>query len=255
MCEVVNMKDVQTQITELTAKNVAGEILIAFDIDMTLTQPDHPAVYYPTLRKHVDVYKQIMGTLTPEQKDLAVMQTLFLPQKLVDDATPALINKLQNNGFKTIAFTASTTGDIKNSAGEQVKIAQLRFDTLKKFNIDFSKTFVINDITFAEIPSHNGNHPVFYNGILLANGEKGAKSKGPALVAFLKRVQLTPKVVVMVDDKRKNLDDIQHYLQQHDSEIEFVGIEYKGAFDYAPKETTRDEFVKYWQMAADMAKL
>ena len=65
---------------------------------------------------------------------------------------------------------------------------------------------------------------------------------------------LEPKVVVMVDDKRKNLEDISKYLQQHDPQIEFFGIEYEAAKYYIPKEISEDEFKKFWLELANQAK-
>lgn len=252
--EAKSMKIVQNKIEELQTKYAKIDVLVAFDIDMTLTQPDHHAVYYPTIHKYADVYKNIMGSLTPAQKDLASTLTVLLPQRLVEEDTPDIIKTLQRAGYKTMVFTASLTGNITDTSGKRLKIEQVRFASLEKFNINFANTFTTHEIIFTDMPSHNGNHPVFYHGVLLANGERGTESKGATLVAFLKHVKLSPKIIVMIDDKKKNIDNIEHFLQQHDPEIKFLGIEYKGAFDYAPKEISEDDFRKFWLDIADRAK-
>ena len=252
--ETKSMKTVQNNIEALQNQHDIKDVLVAFDIDMTLTQPDHPAVYYPTLHKYADVYKDIMGGLTPAQKDLVSTLTILLPQKLVEDSTSEIIKTLQSEGYKTMAFTASLTGKVVDSSGKPLKIEHVRFASLEKFNINFANTFTAHDIIFTDMPSHNGNYPAFYNGILLSNGEKGAESKGATLVAFLKHVKLSPKIIIMVDDKKKNLDNIEHFLQQHDPEIKFIGIEYKGAFDYAPKDISKEDFRQFWLDIANKAK-
>jgi hypothetical protein len=252
--EAKSMRVVQNKVEELRSQYAPNNTLIAFDIDMTLTQPDHPAVYYPTIYKYADVYKKIMNDLTPAQKDLASTLTILLKQKLVEGITPDIVKKLQKQDYKTIAFTASLTGSIVDNSDKALKIEQVRFESLKKFNLDFSKTFDNKEIIFTDMPPHNGNYPVFYNGILLANGEKGTESKGATLIAFLKHVKLSPQIIVMVYDKKKNLENIEHFLLQHDPEIKFLGIEYKGAFDYVPQDISKDEFEKFWLDIADKAR-
>lgn len=248
------MRDVQIKIDKLLEHNSPSEVLVAFDIDMTLTQPDHPAVYYPVLKKYYDSYKQIMSELTPSQRDLAATLSLLLPQKLVEDINSTVVNNLQQQGLQTMAFTASLTGSLKNDTGNIVRIEQIRYDSLQQFNINFSKTFAIEEIIFTDMPVYHGSHPVFYKGILLANGEKGIANKGSVLIAFLKRIHNVPKAIVMIDDKLQNLKDIQIFLQQHNPDIKFLGIEYQGALNYMPQEISKEDFELFWQNMAQKAK-
>jgi hypothetical protein len=63
-----------------------------------------------------------------------------------------------------------------------------------------------------------------------------------------------PKVVVMVDDKKKHLLDVETQLKSHDSSIQFVGIEYEGAYEYAPDDISKKDFQKFWEDLAKKAK-
>lgn len=64
-----------------------------------------------------------------------------------------------------------------------------------------------------------------------------------------------PKVVVMVDDKKSNLEDVQKVLTISHPDILFIGIQYQGEFVYAPKEISEADSTKFWQGLADQAKL
>lgn len=258
------MKDVKAKVEDILKHKKPEDILVAFDIDMTLTQPDHPAVYYPTLIKYIEAYKKVLASLSPEQKDLVLtLTTQDVPQKLVEKETPEIIKTLQEKGVKTIALTAVLSGKIK---GFKDKIIILRRDQLQKMGIDFTQNFkdLCRVVTFSAFKSYAGGHPLFYHGILSTNGE-GEVSKGDALVAFLKHVgsyyaskalktSYYPKVVILIDDKKKHLESTEVALKNYEPSIQFLGIEYKGAYGYAPQEISQIEFEKFWEGLADQAK-
>lgn len=262
LAEIISLKtikDVQIKIENILKTRKANDILVAFDIDMTLTQPDHPAIFYPAIKKYVDVYKKILGELTPEQKDLAAtLTTQIVPQKLVEEGTPQIIKSLEQQGIKVIAFTSSLAGHIK---GYRDQIIVLRKGQLHKMNLDFSKSFkdFANIATFSEFRKYAGGYPMFFGGILSANGE-GNISKGEALNTLLHHLgkdgksSYHPKVVVMVDDKKKHLEDVEKHLKSLDPSIQFVGIEYEGAFNYAPQDISKEDFQKFWQDLANLAR-
>lgn len=257
--ENIPMQNVQQAVEKILTTNSPENVLVAFDIDLTLTQPDHPAIYYPTIYKHGHIFKEIMDKLDPAQRDLAITYIIKQPQILVDQAAPNVIGKLQSIGVKTIAFTACTTGHIKSVTGEKVRIEHIRYQTLESFNLNFSNTYPVDEIVFTHMLSHNGNHPSFYKGILFSNGEKDESgktkktNKGMVIISFLEKIPVLPEVIVMVDDRKHNLEDIETYLQQHYPKIKFVGIEYKAAYDYAPTDISAEDFRVFWQAMADEA--
>ena len=255
------MLDVRKKIDALLLQHTANDCLVAFDIDMTLLQPDHPAVYYPNLRKHVGIYKAIMATLSPAERDRkATLTVQILPQRLVEEDTPAIVRSIQAKGVPTLAFTASLGGPLLYTTTKATHIntliEALRFEILKRFDLDFDGVFKTNSMIFEEIPAHNHQHPLFFKGILCANGEQGKGSdKGSVLVAFIQRLQLSPKVIVLVDDRRPNLEAVDCALKHHDPSIEFLGIEYQGAFDYAPESISEEAFRAFWEDFASQAKI
>jgi hypothetical protein len=61
-------------------------------------------------------------------------------------------------------------------------------------------------------------------------------------------------VIIFVDDKQKNLEDVEHALKVHYPNIQFVGIEYQGALMYAPQEMSAQAFETFWGNMANEAK-
>jgi hypothetical protein len=68
MTSAKSMKGVEIKVENLLKTHKPDQILVTFDIDMTLTQPDHPALYYPALRKYRDIYKRTLGDISPGKK-------------------------------------------------------------------------------------------------------------------------------------------------------------------------------------------
>lgn len=259
------MKEIKAKIDEIQKDYGSEDILVAFDIDMTLTQPAHPAVYYPAIRKYVEVYKEILGRLSSEQKDLvSTLVTQTVPQKIVDKEAPQIVRGIQHQGIRTIALTSSLSGRFKGLSAE--KIIFVRRDQLQKIGFDFTKSFkgFVRVKEFLDFEKFAGAYPIFYHGILSTNGEEGT-SKGDVLVAFLRHVGIHfegkankpgfhPKVIVMIDDKKKHLENVAKVVEGYDSSIQVIGIEYGGAYSYAPQDISREDFQQFWEKVADQAK-
>jgi hypothetical protein len=258
------IQQIQIKIEDLLKDHNPENILVAFDIDMTLTQPDHPALYYPALKKHLALYQKILAPLTPEQKDLAItLTTQMVPQRLIESQTPKTVQALQQKGIKVIALTASLTGKFD---GFKDKMIFLRRDQLQKLGIDFTKSLSkwTSVISFMDFPQYTGWYPMFYHGVLSSNGEKHI-SKGQVLGALLQHVGshypkkvgkpgYSPHVIVFIDDKKKHLEEVESYLKSHHPNLPFVGIEYQAAFDYAPTEIGAKDFEKFWNDLTHKAK-
>ena len=261
--KVKTMNEVQQKIDEVLKSHAPSDVLLALDIDMTLTQPDHPAVYYPALMKYKEDFKRILNDLTPEQKDLTpTLTTQIVPQKWVEKETPHIIKNIIEKGVKTIAFTASLSGEIN---GFKNKLIILRRDQLQKMGLDFDKSFkdYTKVSTYFEFKRYAGSYPMYYHGILSANGER-QNSKGEVFTAFLKHIGpqseaktskpgYHPKVVILVDDKTENTENAEAALKAYDPAIQFIGITYEGAYTYAPQEITREDFQKFWENVANEA--
>ena len=53
---------------------------------------------------------------------------------------------------------------------------------------------------------------------------------------------------------KANIEDAKNVFATSHPNILFVGIEYQGAFDYAPKDISEADFIKFWQGLADQVK-
>lgn len=257
------MTEVQEKFDAILESYPADDVLGAVDIDMTLIQPDHPATYYPALKKHRDVYVRIFEKLSKAQQDMTnTFVVKMFPQRLVESDAPQIIKNLQQK-IKVIAFTATLTGKFSDLADKAIF---LRWDQLQQKGFDFTKSFeeCRQCVAFTEIPQYAGSHPMFYHGILSSNGE-GQSSKGETLIAFLKYIASKypekdgkagyyPKVIVLVDDRMRNLREVQEKLKAYDPSIVFIGIEYQGAYSFAPQDISREDFKKFWEDIAEKAK-
>lgn len=257
MIFVQSIHEVEIKVEEILKTQDAKDVLVVFDVDMTLTQPEHPATYYPALKKYSQFLKEIFKELSPYQRDTAVTLTTKLPQRLIEKDSPKIISRLQAKGIKIIAFTASLSGSWKDSKD---KIIFKRRDALQRLGFNFS--FSGRVVSYMDFSMYADGYPILYHGVLCANGENNGIGKGKVLEAFLKQVShnkdgskyYVPKVVVMVDDKKKNLEDIQKVLLDSYPDIEFIGVEYQGTFNYAPKDVTEADFIGFWNDLANQAK-
>lgn len=236
--EIISV-DAMGSVQQILSNIQEKDLLIAFDVDMTITQPNHPATFYPSLVKYKAAYKAIVEELTAEQKDMMSTLTIYQPQRLVEENIPQIIKKLQEN-FTVIAFTAVLA--IRDVVVHRIK-------TLNNFGIKFSQN--IADVTLRGIKAHHGHHPLLTHGILFGNGE--AQGKGIVLCSFLKQLKHMPKMILVIDDKRKHLEDIKKTLQEQKIHIAFLGIEYKGTF-MRHSDITEEEFKSFWRDLANKSR-
>jgi hypothetical protein len=122
----------------------------------------------------------------------------------------------------------------------------MRYTQLNQYGINFENTFTEKDFLLTNCPAYRSNYPSFYRGILFSNGERGMTTKGTVLCAFLKIIDWTPKCVVLIDDRVKNLDDAKKSLRVQYPQTQFVGIEYQGACRYCPQTMSAEAFEQFW---------
>lgn len=232
------MRDVGAYIEAQTASYKTEDVLCLFDVDMTLTQPDHPAVYVPNLKKHLDIYRFIQARYPNLDTCLTFCFNFLLPQRLTDNDILSVLAALK---MKTIAFTATITGDF---LGERMEIR--RYKDLKQLGLSFEHAFPQSEIILNTCPQYRGYYPTYYKGILFSNSERGNTTKGTVLCAFLKTVAYTPKCIILVDDRPQNHIDVQTALSQTFPETKYIGIEFTGAKDYCPEEISAADFEAFY---------
>mmetsp|Transcript_10489 Transcript_10489/g.24298 ORF Transcript_10489/g.24298 Transcript_10489/m.24298 type:complete len:268 (-) Transcript_10489:4893-5696(-) len=241
-----DMHAVHKTITQKITNRIGA--LVAFDVDMTLTVPQHPACYYPNMEKYKLVLKRFFEPLNDLEEDKVLTLAAQMPgQQLAEKDTLVVIKALQQQDIKTIALTASLSGWLEGLGNLQVR----RFQDLKALGIDFQEAFPQQEILLTTFPPHNDNHPMYHQGVLYANGGRGASNKGAVLVAFLRSVQCQPQQIIMVDDRMHNLTDIKQALIAFDPTIQFTGIIYHGAETYAPENITQQAMIAYWGSIVD----
>ena len=68
------------------------------------------------------------------------------------------------------------------------------------------------------------------------------------LCAFLRKINWTPKCIVLIDDRTRNLQDVAKSLKKDFPTTKFIGIEFLGAHHYCPETITKEDFRNYWEM-------
>lgn len=223
--KIESIKEAEKELLSLTGKNLA-----IFDIDDTIIIHNDSILRpcgelklaWAMLKNFSDLrganFAQLYSIVTAEAKE-----------RLLEQRTAQLIKELQNQKVKTIALTASNTGRV----GILKSVEDSRIALLKSLGVDFDHPFSTNDLVFNELKRKKGA-PTYKQGIIFSSDA----GKGKALLAFLDRVNFKPKKVLMVDDKIKNLIDVEKALLSRG--ITFIGYEYTKA-KTAPCTATDEE--------------
>ncbi|OJW68810.1 MAG: hypothetical protein BGO68_04515 [Candidatus Amoebophilus sp. 36-38] len=239
---ISSIAEVQEFISKQTAQT--GELLVIFDMDLTLTMPRLPAFIYLTIPEYRAKLQQILDPLTDSQRRKVLTLALQVAeQQLVEKDSPEIIKRIQAQQIKTIVLTASLTGQLNDEAPMELQ----RFKKLKDLGIVLEDNCSNKEIALDDLPAYNENCPTYYRGILCANGEPGTNMKGPVLVSFLQHIGFRPKQVIMVDDKKQHLDYVRQSLAALDPTIQFVSLEYVGAYKHIPPYIDEEKFIGYWK--------
>jgi len=199
--EIYKMLDIEREI-------VAGT-LVVFDIDNTLIEPvqmlGSDQWFYALVD---DIRREQVGEAAAVDRAMAIWNAVQSDTavRAVEAATPLLILRLQRRGIPILALTARTS--------------QIAADTsrqLRSVGIDFERMAVAGDLEL-------GATSKLVGGVLYV-GEHN--SKGEVLVALMRLAKLSPKRVVFVDDKRKNVDSVSAALTS--AKLPFVAYRYGAA--------------------------
>ena len=242
------MSDVGSYVLKKVSPYDPKDVLCAFDIDLTLIQPEQPACFVPNLRKHLKIYRNIVRQYPKLDPSIAFFYTFEEPQRVVDTAIYAVLEQLKN--IPKIAFTATPTGPFEDIKRLEV----MRYQQLLEKQLVFECNSPEDDFVLEECPLHRGNQPAFYKGVLCSNSENGTTTKGSVLCAFLRKLNWTPKLVVLIDDRDKNLRDTSAALKKDFPNTKFVGIEYLGGHNYCTQTISQEAFRDYWSSCFSKAQ-
>lgn len=224
------------------------DVLCAFDIDMTLILPDHPACYIKNIKQYISVYRDIQKQYASLDATLPFVWAFAYPQHLIDSGIFSTLEDLK--AVKKIAFTATFTGPYLNYPRLEV----LRYEQLREKEISFEDSFPEKDFILEECPAYRSRKPAFYKGVLCSNSENGTTTKGSVLCAFLRKLRWIPKCVILVDDRLKNLSDVEESLKDQYPQIKFIGIQFTGAAHYCPKAISEADFKAFWTNCFEQAQ-
>lgn len=205
--------------------------LVLVDIDSTLTTPSDAYLRRHAIKAHQMIFNQYVQHFTKDQRRmfdyLVIVQT---PSQLVDHDFPSVIKKLQKKGAKVLACTASKRGPLGSIVSD---FPTWRFQDLQRLGIDFSSAFP-GLREFSAFANKSGDFPGIEKGIVYCDYYI---EKANFLEAILESLNFTPQKIIVIDDKRKNIEPFLTVIAQKYSNTEFIGIEYLG-MSRLPKITT-----------------
>lgn len=250
--KIATIQDVESNTLAISKPYRGEDVLVLFDIDYTLLLPKNPAFQVANRIRYREKLKPLFQNLNPDEATMLINLMANYPSELVDAKAPSFIEKLQKQNIKVIACTGSMTGQLLGDERCEV----LRFEALKKQGIDLSRAFpAYPELELSNLQGFLKRSPVFYKGILFANGLKDKACKGEALVEFLKRVSFAPKLIIFVDDKTHYLADVEASLKAQMPQVVFKGIEFTGETMHTPEILTEAEFLSTWQDLKEKASV
>jgi len=185
-------------------KYLDKDSIVVTDIDNTIvkTIPKEvePWIKYKTLelRKKGLSYKEALNHA------LYMFMIISKLTKLVPlGNSPKIIHDLQKKNIPIIALT-----------NRSIPVVKRTIKQLKNIGIDLSKNNLYkNDIDLQV--THNGKYS---HGIIFT----GSNDKGKMLYEFFKKIKKTPKKIIFVNDKIKNVKSVEKAAIQNNAE--FIGI-------------------------------
>jgi hypothetical protein len=142
------------------------------------------------------------------------------PVKPVEDSTIPLLLALQQKGIVIMGFTH-----------RQPPVIEATLRQVSSLGLDFSKT--APHVTFDSVPASGG--PTCYRQGIFFAGDYNRK--GEVLISFLTLSGQRPKKIVFIDDKYKNIEELEKVLENQ--KIEYLGVYYT-ALEHQPQIYSRE---------------
>ena len=210
--ETKHISDVYNYIAE---SEYNRDTLVMFDLDNTLiTPPAHSdlgsdqwfyALFQKELQKGLTEQKAV-NTILPLYKQVIA----HIDFVAVEHDTSVVVSSLQKRDISVIGLTARS-----------LDLARRTVEQLAHIGIIFDKT----DPVECPIQYGDGKPALYLGGIIFT----GNYSKGEVISAWLKQTNYTPKKVIFIDDKLKNVISVEQALGH--CSFPFYGLRY----DYLDK--------------------
>lgn len=197
--ETSDLAEVTADVLQLSEKTDRNNILVVFDIDNTLLAmeqglgSDSWYEWQKSLSEEDICSPQYVGDRFAAQGALYFASAMRPTQEDGADQVRAI----QDQGLKVIALT---------SRGMDFQLQTFRELRRNNFRFSFSAIGPAGGYIEAFVPVENGRPSLYEDGVFLTAGQH----KGQMLYALLEKTGTRmPAVIVMVDDKQKNLDAIK----------------------------------------------
>ena len=200
-------------------ENLSNQDLIIFDVDEVLITPVDQILQVP-YKKDLD---KISTNLEKQNKSIIQeLWSIILLESRYEKVNAKLfeiIKKFKNNK-KILILTKAWTGKF----GKIESLEDWRIKILKSHGLDLSDTSDFkNNIIFYELEAKNlpiKCLPMIKHKVLFSCG----LPKGLVLEEFLSKIKFFPNKIILVDDKRENLDSVENFCKK--KYITFLGFEY-----------------------------
>jgi hypothetical protein len=245
---VGSMKEIETAVQKVLKSEKPENILIVFDVTMTLIEPDVAATWVPNIEQHSVFFKHLVESLSCEQRDIMVTLAMkSMPQRLVEGQVAKTLANFSAKRIPMMGLTASLTGAV----GDVKPMEDWLYETLHQFDIDFSPNFVKDKrIVFSDFRRYRNNFPIYEHGILLSNKE----NKVDVFISFLAYVNAHPRYIIFIDHDEGHLKHAETVMHELDPSIAFLGLCYTAGSKFAPDSIDEESFMAFWSTLANRAE-
>jgi len=197
--QTANLADVRTDIIELIDQAGKEDVLVVFDIDNTLLAMEQGLGADQWYEWQKDLSNNDRCNPDNVGNRFAVQGALYFVSAMRNTQAdgPEQVKAIQDFGVAVIALT---------SRGMEFELQTFR--ELRRNGYSFSYTAIGPPGGYEKpfIPVKDGRFSLYRDGVFLTAGQH----KGQMLLALLKKTGTPmPGVIVMIDDKQKNLDAIK----------------------------------------------
>lgn len=214
--------------------NIDSSTLVLINIDDTIIRPKSKMFLYQN-----SSYRAFIENLIVASKNDAFfndpIKTWFTQRKiiLVEPEWPEFIENLKKTGALVLGLSEMN-----------IKIYDLikepenwRLSELNNLNIHFHDK--INDQNIIKIDKLKNQLAVFHKGIIFT----GPFSKGKTLIDFMRVTNITPRKIVIIDNRIDHLKQVEYFLRKLD--IDYYSIHYLAMTQIQDKQD--DQVIKFQQ--------
>lgn len=254
--ELSSMKQVMTLIEKESKSLNPKDVLVVFDIDNTLLAmnqhfgSDQWYEWQSELIKSGET-KNAVGKSISELLQVLTMLYSVNSMRSTEPMVPSMIRALQSSGFRVAGLTArgptNRDATLRELRRQKIDLAPTAFDLshgiYKPFKMNALNNYGLGskDIELYKLKAPRSVSYEF--GLMMVAGQH----KGVMLRTLLHRAKYKPKLVVFVDDKQKNVDNVDHALTQIGLPVHAVRYSKEDAYTQKFKQSSKASEIKSWK--------